>query len=40
MRAASAGLAAVVLFAMGAQAGAQELPARQISIDATLTGGA
>jgi hypothetical protein len=41
MRTSSAGLAAVVLFAIGvAQAGAEDLAARQISIDATVTVGA
>jgi xylan 1,4-beta-xylosidase len=41
MRATPAGLAAVVLFAMAVrQAGAEDLAARQISIDATVTVGA
>ena len=41
MRSTPAGLAAVVLFAMGVrQAGAEDLAARQISIDATVTVGA
>jgi hypothetical protein len=41
MRTSSAGLAAVVLFAIGvAQASAEDLAARQISIDATVTVGA